>query len=618
MSQATELIAQQYAQAANVKKVWGTIIFNVKDTIYVGGAVGNGTTDDTSAVQAAVNDAVSKNATLVFLPPGTYKVTALTNASTINFVGDNATFVGGYIGTITQFGVGSRLLSALTDVDFTVPPTNGQVLTYVSSSSKWKPKSSSAVVNLSDYGAKGDGTTDDTAAFNAAIAATTSKDVLFIPAPSVFYRLASGITINKGIRIVGNNMVATTAENTHIVFDASVTIGFKHTASDFHIENVSIKMLNTTTLVAAISLEPTVGDASNTQLRDLFIWLNGGVGKGVKGRNLTTSKFYNVRSFQGQHGFYLDTAGTSVIFEDCWAMSTTLEGYYLGSYTYCTFISCACDSPNNPNYAYHLASCIGISFIACGAEVMGKSMFNFDACNGISVDGCRAHTMNNTGTALGTFAEINGDSQGVVFTSCLDDTALTAGLPHIFASTATTHYPIVIGCNFFRFKYGNPGTLYADTLINRATVRIGSFSLFGQPFNGALTIGANNDFALAAQRLGVLKSDFSGYLGYIDLDGSLLIGAGTPIIKHISVVTPSQNFGSVPATSTAEVTVTVTGAAVGDSVTVTPNATLASGFVWSGYVSAADTVKIRVANVTVGALDPDSTGNTWRVDVWKH
>jgi hypothetical protein len=103
VSQATELIAQQYAQAANVKKVWGTIIFNVKDLIYAGGAVGDGTTDDTSAVQAAVNDAVANNATLVFFPPGAYNVTNLTNTSTIHFIGDNATFVG-YVGNIVQFG----------------------------------------------------------------------------------------------------------------------------------------------------------------------------------------------------------------------------------------------------------------------------------------------------------------------------------------------------------------------------------------------------------------------------------------------------------------------------------------------------------------------------------
>lgn len=174
MSQATELIAQQFAQAANMKKVWGTIIFNVKDLIYAGGAAGNGTTDDTSAVQAAINDAVSKNATLVFFPPGTYKVTALTNASTINFVGDNATFVG-YAGTIQDFGV-----SSITEKNTITP-----------------------VFNVRGYGAKGDGITDDTAAITAAIAALPNEGgVVYFPKGK--YLVSSTIYIGDGTKTVNS------------------------------------------------------------------------------------------------------------------------------------------------------------------------------------------------------------------------------------------------------------------------------------------------------------------------------------------------------------------------------------------------------------------------------
>src|SRR6478609_2762328 len=44
------------------------------------GATGNGTTDDTAAIQAALN-AVSANGSTVFFPPGTYKITSALTAT---------------------------------------------------------------------------------------------------------------------------------------------------------------------------------------------------------------------------------------------------------------------------------------------------------------------------------------------------------------------------------------------------------------------------------------------------------------------------------------------------------------------------------------------------------
>jgi hypothetical protein len=54
---------------------------------------------------------------------------------------------------------------------------------------------------------------------------------------------------------------------------------------------------------------------------------------------------------------------------------------------------------------------------------------------------------------------------------------------------------------------------------------------------------------------------------------------------------------------------------VGDVVVVGPPATVASGLVVTGYVSAADTVKVRVANVTASPIDPAS--GSFRVTVLK-
>jgi hypothetical protein len=100
MSQATELIAQQYANAAVNKKVWSDILYIVKAY----GALGNGS-DETSAIQATITDAIANNTKSVFFPHGTYVATALTGLDSVVLLGDNATLtVGGSAIPITQLG----------------------------------------------------------------------------------------------------------------------------------------------------------------------------------------------------------------------------------------------------------------------------------------------------------------------------------------------------------------------------------------------------------------------------------------------------------------------------------------------------------------------------------
>jgi hypothetical protein len=71
------------------------------------GLVGGGTTNDTAALQTLINTAIAAGRKAIYFPHGTngqYKVTALTNANQVVFFGDNASFVGGYTGTINQIG----------------------------------------------------------------------------------------------------------------------------------------------------------------------------------------------------------------------------------------------------------------------------------------------------------------------------------------------------------------------------------------------------------------------------------------------------------------------------------------------------------------------------------
>ena len=96
---------------------------------------------------------------------------------------------------------------------------------------------------------------------------------------------------------------------------------------------------------------------------------------------------------------------------------------------------------------------------------------------------------------------------------------------------------------------------------------------------------------------------------------TLNITGGNTITEHYSV-TGVLDFPSISANTTSELTITVTGAAVGDSAYVMPSGSPETGLIWSGHISAADTVTVRIGNVTTGAINPAS--RTWRADAWAH
>lgn len=77
--------------------------------------------------------------------------------------------------------------------------------------------------------------------------------------------------------------------------------------------------------------------------------------------------------------------------------------------------------------------------------------------------------------------------------------------------------------------------------------------------------------------------------------------------------TATLDFPSIAANTCQELTITVTDAVVGDAVKLGAPAALEANLTFSGFVSAANTVTIRVCNPTVGAINPASA--TWRATV---
>ena len=109
-----------------------------------------------------------------------------------------------------------------------------------------------------------------------------------------------------------------------------------------------------------------------------------------------------------------------------------------------------------------------------------------------------------------------------------------------------------------------------------------------------------------------------GVIDSLRVANALAVGAppaGTKLakIKSILVASAALNFASITA-DTADLTISVPGASLGDVVLADPTTNIVADIVWSAWVSAADVVSIRVANPTAVAVDLAS--QTWKVLVF--
>jgi len=93
------------------------------------------------------------------------------------------------------------------------------------------------------------------------------------------------------------------------------------------------------------------------------------------------------------------------------------------------------------------------------------------------------------------------------------------------------------------------------------------------------------------------------FSGPVVSQNGFIVGSGSTITKVLSA-SASLNFASISAVSQADLTITVTGAAVGDEVIMALPAAPAAGIVFNAFVSAANTVTIRASNITASAVDP--------------
>jgi hypothetical protein len=119
-----------------------------------------------------------------------------------------------------------------------------------------------------------------------------------------------------------------------------------------------------------------------------------------------------------------------------------------------------------------------------------------------------------------------------------------------------------------------------------------------------------NAFLLQREAASLQFWTSAAVVGSFDASGFLTFVSGK------SLNTASLNFPSTSAQNSSDLTITVTGAAVGDAVTLgAANAAVLSNSSYSAWVSATNTVTVRFNNYSSGALDP--AAGTFKVIVMK-
>lgn len=92
------------------------------------------------------------------------------------------------------------------------------------------------------------------------------------------------------------------------------------------------------------------------------------------------------------------------------------------------------------------------------------------------------------------------------------------------------------------------------------------------------------------------------------------LAAGGRVVDVLHAKT-TLDYGSIAANVSADLNITVIGARPNDCVVIAPQSTLNGGLTVTAYVSSNDTVTVRVANNTAGAINP--AAGTWRAMVYK-
>lgn len=176
--------------------------------------------------------------------------------------------------------------------------------------------------------------------------------------------------------------------------------------------------------------------------------------------------------------------------------------------------------------------------------------------------------------------------------------------------------PVVTGTSIAIGRYSGTGGYSGSIAIGHGVINSAALQMnFGNVLYGTGIYGDDIQDAtpFAGGKIGVMTNAPTATL---DVEGDVKLGVGGNIFLNCVSETATLDFPSIASNSYEDLTMTITGATVGASVFLGAPDTLEANLTFCGWVTAADTVTIRVHNGSGGAIDPAS--NTWRATVFNY
>jgi hypothetical protein len=312
----------------------------------------------------------------------------------------------------------------------------------------------------------------------------------------------------------------------------------------------------------------------------------GEIGEGIPGGNDTWIQFNNEGAFGGSANFTYNKSTTVVLTgTNSTANAQTINGIYV----YPTL------SGANSDGAGH--NSLGIASVPTmsGALTAGSNHTQYGMFSNPIFSG----TTDNSGSVITMTGTLSTPSwQGTIGSN---DILTTYG----FYTTPTEN----LGTTGTTAKYG----IYSVVSGTADKSYAGYFSASGATNNYAAIFSAGN-VGIGDTTPTALLTVGNGDLFQVSSAGAVVIGAGTSITKHLSA-TATLDFADQTSAGCEVLTITVTGAAVGDTVAIgVPNASDTANSTFYGWVSATNTVSVKHCAVVSG----NPASGTFRADVWQH
>lgn len=218
-------------------------------------------------------------------------------------------------------------------------------------------------INVKQRGAVGDGSTDDTAALQAAIDAVGAGGVLYVPSGT--YKTTTALNLRDKIAIRGDG------DGVSVINQTSTSAGvFAGTDVD-RVELADLKLQGPGSGTGT-GLRLELGSNPHVEYLDLCRVTVAGFGvDGIDVENPIVSRLSRVTAqSNGRYGINLHgqpggAAGTSTVLEACYGNANATAGYRLLNMAYSALVGCAAD---NNGIGYLIDSCFAVTGNGCGGE----------------------------------------------------------------------------------------------------------------------------------------------------------------------------------------------------------------------------------------------------------